>query len=264
MVRLKLLNIGSKYPNVVGNINTPIQTFEDATQPVISPVDVDLGYLRIVISYSLYGNAQKYIEGLITNCRLINSHFPDFWIYVFVGNDFDHSIIERLSAFNNIKIIETGQPGHINMSYRFTAIDYDEVGIAFSRDCDSYLVKRDRYCIRKFLETDKKFQIIRENLSHRIEILGGMWGIKKGLLPFKMIDKINEYYKKITPMYGTDQQFLITVIYLVVRDFSQVFDEFFHFPGETPEKIVGIPYELYNHIGACVAFLEWDIDLTQV
>jgi hypothetical protein len=251
MVRLKFLNVTTNYLNSIPGICGHESVFEDTAQPVISPVDVDLSYLRVVISYSLYGLANQYIGGLCTNCEIINKTFPDFWIYVFVGNDFDHSIIEKLSEFNNIKIIKTGQPGHINMSYRFTAIDYDEVGIAFSRDCDSYVNRRDKYCIRKFLESDKKFQIIRENLSHRIEILGGMWGIKKGLLPFKMIDKMNEYYKNITPMYGTDQQFLITVIYPTVRDYSQVFDEFFHFPGESPEKIdTGVPWNSYTHVGA--------------
>jgi len=145
------------------------------------------------------------------------------------------------------------------MSYRFTAIDYDEVGIVFSRDCDSYVNRRDRYCIQKFVESDKKFQIIRENLSHRIEILGGMWGVKKGMFDFKMCDKINEYFINIqNPGYGDDQQFLIKCIYPIVRDFSQVFDEFFHFPGETPEKIVGIPYELYNHVGAVGLYIDMD------
>ena len=128
MVRLKLLNIKSKYYNLVKNMNQPYQD-------VNIPIDIDITGLRIVISYSLYGSAQRYIEGLVINCKLINLHFPDFWIYVFVGNDFDHSILESLNTFKNIKIIHTGVSGHRNASYRFIAIDYDEVGIAFSRDC---------------------------------------------------------------------------------------------------------------------------------
>jgi hypothetical protein len=207
--------------------------------------------LRNVIAYSLYGKAEGYINSLITNCEIINRDLPGFWIYVFVGNDFDHTILQSLSHFSNVYIIYTGLSGHKNMAMRFTAIDYPEVGVAFSRDCDSTVNRRDQYCIRKFLESDKKFQIIRENMSHYTEILGGMWGIKQGLLGFKIKDKIDQYYKNIAPGYGDDQRFLTQEIYYHVRPYSQVFDEFFHFPGETPEKIItGVPYTTRNHVGA--------------
>jgi len=217
------------------------------------PLNVEPDYsLRTVISYALYGGANSYIGGLVKNCELINKSFPDFWVYVFVGNDFDHSILERLNTFSNIKIIETGKSGHINMSLRFTAIDYDEVGIAFCRDCDSYVNRRDKYCIRKFLETDKKFQIIREHLQHTSLIMGGMWAIKKGILQLKISHLILHYFTNLhNPGYGDDQDFLCKEIYPRIKDSCQVFDEFFHFPGETPEKIdVGVPYTTYNHVGA--------------
>jgi hypothetical protein len=257
---LKFLNIEPKYYNLVKNTNHP-------HQDVNIPIDVDITGLRVVISYSLYANAQKYIGGLITNCKLINLHFPDFWIYVFVGNDFDHSILSRLETFNNIKIIETAMSGHINMFYRFSAIDHDEVGIAFSRDCDSYVNQRDRYCIQKFLESNKKFQIIRDHEFHLTEILGGLWGIKKGMLRLKIIDKVNEFFYSRNGFiqHGNDQHFLTKEIYPHVRDYSQIFDDFFQLPGETPEKIVGIPYEPYNHVGVAAMFINYPhIDLTQV
>jgi hypothetical protein len=217
--------------------------------------DIDLSSLRIVVAYSLYDNAEKYITAFRKNCELINEAFPNFWIYLFIGNDFDHSILDNLHDISNLKIIETGFSGHKNMAMRFTTIDYEEVGIAFSRDCDSYVNRRDKYCMTKFIESDKKFQIIRENMSHYTEILGGMWGIKQGLLGFKIKDKIDQYYKNIAPGYGDDQRFLTQEIYYHVRPYSQVFDEFFHFPGETPQKIdTGVPWNSYNHVGAAVMY----------
>jgi len=153
------------------------------------------------------------------------------------------------------------------MFYRFSAIDHDEVGIAFSRDCDSYVNQRDRYCIQKFLESNKKFQIIRDHEFHVTEILGGLWAIKKGMLHLKIIDKVNEFFYSRNGFiqYGNDQHFLTKEIYPHVRDYSQIFDDFFQFPGESPEKIVGIPYEPYNHVGVAAMFINYpDIDLTQV
>jgi hypothetical protein len=241
MLHLKFLK-----PTLDSNFSKKVEN-----TPLIVNRNIDISNLRVVVSYSLYGNAASYISGLRKNCELINEAFPSFWIYVYIGNDFDHSILDTLDGISNIKLIETGISGHKNMAMRFITIDYEEVGIAFSRDCDSFVNRRDKYCMTKFIESDKKFQIIRENLSHYTEILGGMWGIKKGLLNFKIVDKINEYYKSITPAYGDDQRFLTQELYYHVRPYSQVFDEFFRFPHESPQKIdTGVPWTSYTHVGA--------------
>ena len=200
--------------------------------------------LRKVISFSLYGNVNKYFSGLIENCKIINSIYPDFWIYVYLGNDFDRSIINTtLDEFKNILLIETGVGGHEVMSYRFFSIDRPEVGIAFSRDLDSRINLRDQYCINQFIKSDKKFQIIRDNVMHGTEILGGMWGIKKELLQttirslFDNFKKPHIIFKKRKFEHGTDQLFLSQALYKKVVNDSIVFDEYFHYNGETPQKI---------------------------
>ena len=203
-------------------------------------VDSD-GYknLRIVISFCLYGNAGPYFLGLIENCKIINQVYPDFWIYVFLGNDFDRSIMDgKLDSFNNLVFIETQKGGHQVMSHRFFAIDQPEVGIAFSRDLDSRINLRDQYCINEFLKSDKYFQIIRDCESHGTEILGGTWGIKKGLLNFKISDKFDEFVKSHVARHGSDQFFLSKYIYPVISSNVLVFDEYFKYPGENPQKIV--------------------------
>ena len=142
-----------------------------------------------VFSYSLYGNINKYIGGLLQNCIDINSLYPDFWIYVYIGSDVSKDIFNcKFDNIRNIRYIDTGVVGHKNMVYRFLTIDEEGVEIAFSRDCDSRINKRDQYCINRFIESDKRFQIIRDNIQHNTRILGGMWGIKKGLLNVKIKD----------------------------------------------------------------------------
>ena len=215
----------------------------------------DIGDLRVVIAFSLYEKANLYIDGLIKNCEIIENVYPSFWKYIFVGNDFDHSLLNKLSTFTNIKFIYTGLSGHINASMRFIAIDYPEVGVAFSRDCDSFVNRRDIYCINGFLQSNKRFQIIRDSPSHNTYILAGMWGIKKGCIEFKIYDKIIELYKNIEPIYGTDQEFLSMIIYPRIRNDALVYDEFFNFPGEIPQNIhTGFDWTSYTHVGACVSY----------
>lgn len=200
--------------------------------------DVNLDGLRIVISFSLYGNVHKYFGGLVENCKTINTIYPNFWIYVYLGNDFDRSIMEgKFDAIKNIVFIETGKSGHEVMSYRFFAIDRPEVGIAFSRDADSRINARDQYCINEFLRSSKKFQIIRDNPSHGVQILGGMWGIKKGL-ELNIEYDLNIFRRNHIFQHGTDQDFLAEYIYPKVRDHALIFDEYFNYPGEIRHKIV--------------------------
>ena len=199
-------------------------------------INYDYNTLRKVISFSLYGKADFYIDGLLENCIQINKIYPDFWIYVYLGNDFDISIFkDKFNLIKNLVWIETGKSGHEVMSYRFFSIDRDEVGISFSRDCDSRINARDQYCINEFIKSDKKFQIIRDCLSHGIHILGGMWGIKKGLLDFKIQDVFNRETRLFE--YGTDQTFLSKYIYPAIKNNAIIFDEYFKYPEEKPVRI---------------------------
>jgi hypothetical protein len=220
--------------------------------------DYNIENLRKVVSFSLYGNVQKYIQGLYENGKQINKIYPDFWIYVYLGNDFDKSVLDgKFDDIKNLLFIETGRSGHEVMSYRFFSIDGDEVGISFSRDLDSIINLRDQYCINEFIKSDKKFQIIRDCESHRTEILGGMWGIKKGLLNFKIEDKFNLFKKESNLFrYGSDQTFLSKYIYPIVVANAVIFDEYFKFPGETPRKIIApVVYfpntRGYDYVGRC-------------
>lgn len=213
--------------------------------------------IKIVFSFSFYGDAKRYMFGLSENCKKINHLYPNAWIYVYVGNDFDHSILTKIEGTKNLKIIYTGISGHLNRLYRFFAVDDDDVSVMFSRDVDSDINLRDQYCIDEFLKSNKLVQIIRDSESHNIEMLAGMWGAKKGL-QFKIKDKFLSNNHIYNGSAYDDQTFLRSVIYPYIKDYALVFDEFFNFPGELPLKI---PIELpltdegkRNHVGRGVHF----------
>jgi hypothetical protein len=162
--------------------------------------------MKRVFSFAIYGNVNKYIGGLLCNCKDINKLYPDFWIYIYIGNDFDRRIIsEEFNKIRNLRFIETYKSGHVNMVYRFLPIDDLDVELSFSRDCDSRINKRDQYCISRFIASDKKFHIIRDNIQHNTKILGGMWGIKKGLLDKSIKELLSTYNGDKV---GDDQIFL--------------------------------------------------------
>jgi hypothetical protein len=199
--------------------------------------------LRIVISFSLYGNINKYIGGLLENCKDINKIYPYFWIYVYLGNDFDRSILNGIfDNIKNIKFIETNRSGHLNSLYRFLPIDNEYVGILFSRDADSRINMRDQWCIRQFINSDKKFNIIRDHKEHGVKILAGTLAIKKGCLDVKLSDLINKLENEYNDFsFGIDQYFLNRYIYELIKNDALIFDEFKLYEDELSFKI-DVPY----------------------
>lgn len=196
---------------------------------------------RTVISYSLYGNVRKYVGGLLDNCKIINEFYPEFWIYVYLGNDFDWNVYSNhFNNIKNIKYFKTNCSGHRTKLCRFLTIDFPEVGCAFSRDTDSHINARDRYCINTFLKSPKKFQIIRDHKFHTAwPILAGLWGIKKGLLHYKMTTLINTYGNS---GWTCDQEFLKTHIYPNVIQDLMVFDEISNIEGISQK--IDVPLEI--------------------
>lgn len=201
---------------------------------------------KIVFSYSFFGKVHRYLHGLVENCKNINKLYPNAWIYIYASRDFNPAILtSAVDSFNNVKIIwiDNLKQTYLQQTYlqlmchRFFAIDDDDVDVMFSRDCDSEINARDQYCINHFLTSSKKFQIIRDHIFHGKKICGGMWAIKQGLLHFKIRHKFNSYDFS----HKTDENFLGDCIYEYIKHDCDVFDEFFNFQDEVPQKI---PVEL--------------------
>jgi hypothetical protein len=133
---------------------------------------------------------------------------------------------------------------------------------------DSIVNLRDQYCINEFIKSDKKFQIIRDHPVHSSHILAGMWGIKKGLLQTNIQDLFNKFKKQVvfgitkqkTFQRYSDQHFLAKFIYPIVMHDALVFDEYFNYPNEQPQKILANKIyfpesKSYDFIGR---FCYWD------
>ena len=59
-----------------------------------------------VFSFCIYGNNRKYYYGLKENYRLINKNFPDFKMYLYVGNPYSKELLNILNGLD-ITIIYT-------------------------------------------------------------------------------------------------------------------------------------------------------------
>jgi hypothetical protein len=179
-----------------------------------------------VFSFCIYGpEIPKYYHGLLENIQLINRHYPGWLIYVYAGDDVPAHFLATLRSNPSVVVHETGVHGQLNTLHRFFAIDDPVVEVVLMRDADSRVHWKDRWAINDFLSTRHGAHIVRDHEQHGAYILAGLWGIRKGVLPFS----VRAAFEAWTPVhlgsgdpkdptsFGMDQNFLTHVLYPVIR-----------------------------------------------
>ena len=141
----------------------------------------------IIFSFSLYGSNPKYTLGMIRNAEWIPKRFPQSRVQIYLADDVPSDICDRLRSLPSVKIIPVSRKIGIQPMFdRFLAIDDEDCSIMFSRDADSRVHERDAGCIEDFIASHKMLHIIRDHHYHSMEIMGGLFGIRKGALKHKI------------------------------------------------------------------------------
>tara|TARA_Y100000114_G_C11754724_1_gene326261 strand:+ start:267 stop:902 length:636 start_codon:yes stop_codon:yes gene_type:complete len=184
-----------------------------------------------IIAFSLWGKDPKYTIGAVRNAELAKEIYPGWVCRFYTGEDVEDHIKQQLLD-NNAEVTEMGGADWNGMFWRFFAADGPHVMI--SRDTDSRLGSREKAAVDEWLASDKDFHIMRDHPYHATEILGGMWGVRNGLL--NGIKDMIAYYDtgEYDNKYQVDQNFLRDVVYPLVQKKSMVHDEYFLDPSRRP------------------------------
>jgi len=180
--------------------------------------------IKKIISFSLWGDNPKYTIGAIRNAELSKEIYPDWICRFYVGRSTPKNIINKLESFDNTEVIIMDVDGDwTGMFWRFYAASDVNVDVCIIRDCDSRVNFRERDAVNEWLESNKGFHIMRDHPYHLTEILGGMWGSKKGVIA-NIKKEIDDYVKG--NFWQVDQNFLREKIYPLVKDNCLVHDEY--------------------------------------
>jgi hypothetical protein len=164
-----------------------------------------------IISISVWGNAPSYCVGAIKNAELAKELFPDWTCRIFVDQTVPTHYVDELLKFSNVELAQVDNSNLYGMFWRFYSMFQNEDDIVISRDSDSRLSKRELRCVNEWIESDKKFSIIRDHYPHYDwPILGGMWGMK-GKLDDEILSLMEKYAQNHA--YAVDQVFLRDVIW---------------------------------------------------
>lgn len=167
-------------------------------------------------SFCLYGpQTTKYHGGMLENLKIIQQHFPDWAVYIYLGADVTSLFVAKLLRYPQVRLRHIGASGSILMMYRFLAIDEPDVELMVVRDADSRVHMRDRWAIGEFIASDKRAHAIRDHPYHTTTLLGGLWGLKRGLVS-SMAEHVSPHLNKPWS-HGKDQLFLTDHVYPLVK-----------------------------------------------
>ena len=179
--------------------------------------------MKNIISFSLWGDNDKYLTGAIENIKLQNKFFPDWICRFYVHDSVPRMFVSHLKDLAEVIEKEGDLGGNMDrpgMFWRFEVLKDPEIERCIVRDADSRLGQRDKNCVQDWFYSKKEFHIIRDNAMHNTKIMGGMWGATKEFITRINYDDLVNQFNKMTynNLYATDQEFLARMIYPLIKD----------------------------------------------
>ena len=176
------------------------------------------------ITYSFWGQDERFGIGAIQNAELAKKLFPD-WTCIFYHDDtVDAKYPKILSNFSNTEVInvESISEGykHVHGAFwRFFPL-FEREGHFIVRDTDSRLTVREARAVNEWVQSDKIFHVIRDHESHyEWPVLAGLWGMKGIVHPY-FHKQMQKYW--LANFYTVDQVFLAREIWPNVQQHSLV------------------------------------------
>lgn len=179
--------------------------------------------MKKIIAVSVYGTNKRYFSGALENAKIAKTLFPE-WLYkVYLGSKAPINFKKELLDLCNTEVVDVDEnfiatptifgPG---VFWRFLEMFNDPNQIMICRDSDTRLIEREKKCIDEWIESDKKFSIIRDHPNHfEFPIIATMWGMK-GNLDLIYREKMKEYEKNHN--YLSDQYYLADVIWPIAKN----------------------------------------------
>jgi hypothetical protein len=136
-----------------------------------------------ILSYSLYGDDTRYIQGAIENAQLYKHVYPGWGMRVYYDSSVPKTVLQTLRA-HGVELLNFTGSKLSKMTWRFLPLSELNVDIFCSRDIDSRLSLRERVAVYDWLSSGRKFHIMRDHPSHSsFAMSGGMWCAKSQAVP---------------------------------------------------------------------------------
>ena len=167
-----------------------------------------------VISYSLFGEDPRYIDGALANVRLIKKVFAGWTMRVYHDSTVPTLVLGELSS-HGAQLFDMSYSQLSRMTWRFLPASDPGVKRMCSRDIDSRLSSRERAAVDAWISSGKLFHVMRDHPSHSaFAMSGGMWCSSQGAFGNMSLELEKS---QLSNKYLQDMQFLDRVIWPVAQ-----------------------------------------------
>ena len=188
--------------------------------------------MKKIISFSLWGDHPKYLQGAIENIQLQKKLFPDWNCRFYCHEEIELNWINSIRREGCEFILKEEDPTRKHMDnpgmfWRFEVLKDPDIERCMVRDTDGRLTQREVNCVKDWERSGKEFHIIRDHAQHGTKIMGGMWGATKEFISRINYDELLKQFNSLsyTNTYATDQEFLARMIYPLAKNSSCIHDD---------------------------------------
>lgn len=187
---------------------------------------------RNIISFSIWGSDQRYLQGAVSNAIVIRYLYPGWTARFYTDGSTPGGFAEALRSNGAEVILVEDRPAATHgLFWRFMVEDDADVDIFLVRDCDSVVNIKERWAVADWLSRGSAFHVMRDHPKHCELILAGMWGGHRGNIG-DMAQRVEAFLTTVPPSgnYKTvDQHFTRRVLWPLVQNSVTVHDSWFNF-----------------------------------
>ena len=184
---------------------------------------------RNVISYSLWGDDPKYLQGALANATIAPVVYPAWVCRFYCDETVPGDVRSRLAQSGaQVVMMPTMQEAFAGLFWRFHVTSDVSVQRYLIRDVDSPLTCQERVAVDEWIESGELFHLIRDWYTHTELILAGLWGGVRGALP-DLDSAYQTFYQQANRSRTIDQQFLRWYVWPLLKDHHLAHDEYFHY-----------------------------------
>jgi tetratricopeptide (TPR) repeat protein len=202
------------------------------TIPMFRPNDIGHPE-RNVICFSLWGVDPKYTYNAVLNAKRVPRVYPGWSARFYIDESVPAEIVRALVDYG-ARVIRVADDGRDNLRlfWRFFPSEDPSVERFLCRDCDSVINEREAAAVADWIESGRRFHLMRDHPEHAELIMAGMWGGIAGLLP-KLSEQAIQYFEShVVKWRWVDQDFLRDRIWPVIKHDCLVHDDYYQMGGE--------------------------------
>lgn len=179
-----------------------------------------------ILSFSVFGDKEKYINGLLKNIDLRKKFYPDWSIFVYCDQR-NHEILAKLPLERTVlRLVQPESHGAQGTCWRFLASKENGVSAIQFRDADSVFTKREQLAVEEWLHSPFDGHLMRDHPLHLSPIMAGMFGLKKQGIALLKQCMVSNYDPESAQRFGYDQDFLNFFLYPKIKRTSLVHSDF--------------------------------------